>query len=483
MKRLSIILFILVISVIVSECKKPETSSEVSEIDEFIWEGLSDYYLWEDVAPYISNVTYQNDNKRNELINSFNGDHEALFYNLLYQYGTIDKWSWIVDDYVALEQYFQGISKTMGFEFGLIYKDQYKNDIYGFIKYVMPGSPADDLGLKRGDLFLEINDQQLTVNNYRDLLYLSSYKLSLAEYVNDNLQTNGESVLISEEVYEENPIYLTKVFEDNGVKIGYLVYNSFTSTFDNQLNNVFQDFISEGVSELVLDLRYNGGGSVQSAVYLASMIYGTDTNNVFSRSQYNVALQDYFTQEYGEDFFVNYFASGISQTNGGSLPINSLGLSRVYIICTQNTASASELVINGLKPYMDVYLIGTNTHGKYVGSFTVKDYISQNTVNPNHTWAMQPITFRIENSQGVSDFVNGFTPDYELTENYDNLIALGDETEPLLNVAIHKITGKSINVKRIPKFENIKITDSKDLKPLGKDMHMDITIDKKLQLH
>ncbi len=477
MKNISRLLLFFTLSLLLFNCKKPKDNiAEISEIDEFIWEGLSDYYYWEDVAPFISDASYESEAHRNNFINSFGGNHEYLFYSLLYEYGQIDRWSWIVDDYVALENALQGIAKTKGFEFGLVYKDQSQYEIYGYVKYIMPGSPADIAGLKRGDLFLEIDDTPLNTQNYKELLSKSSYKLSLASFVNNTLQTNGISYTLTEVEFHENPILMSKVFDINGIKTGYLVYNGFISSYDNTLNLVFQNFIDQGVTELILDLRYNGGGSVRSAAYLSSMIYGTNTNEIFSTSQYNAALQDYFTQEYGDGFFNNYFAETIAQSDGSSIPVHSLNLSRVHVIATRNTASASELVINGLRPYMDVVLIGTNTHGKYVGSFTIKDYIAQDVVNPNHTWAMQPITFKIFNAQGVSDYVNGLTPTFEIEEDVNNLVAFGEETEPLLNVALNNITGKVPDSNQIYIFNHRQFLDSKDLKLLGKDMYIDIDL-------
>ncbi|PID68409.1 MAG: peptidase S41 [Flavobacteriia bacterium] len=477
MKNISRLLLFFTLSLLLFNCKKPKDNiAEISEIDEFIWKGLSDYYYWEDVAPFISDASYESEAHRNNFINSFNGNHEYLFYSLLYEYGQIDRWSWIVDDYVALENALQGIAKTKGFEYGLVYKDQSQYEIYGYVKYIMPGSPADIAGLKRGDLFLEIDDTPLNTQNYKELLSKSSYKLSLASFVNNTLLTNGISYTLTEVEFQENPILMSKIFDLNGIKTGYLVYNGFVSSYDNALNVVFQNFIDQGVTELILDLRYNGGGSVRSAAYLSSMIYGTNTDEIFSTSQYNAALQDYFTQEYGDDFFNNYFAETIAQSDGGSIPIHSLNLPRVHIIATRNSASASELVINGLRPYMDVVLIGSNTHGKYVGSFTIKDYIAQDVVNPNHTWAMQPITFKIFNAQGVSDYVNGLTPTIEVEEDVNNLIAFGEVSEPLLNVALNNITGKAPDSNQIFIFNHRQFLDSKDLKLLGKDMYIDIDL-------
>ena len=99
-------------------------------------------------------------------------------------------------------------------------------------------------------------------------------------------------------------------------------------------------------------------------------------------------------------------------------------------------------MINGLNPYMDVVLIGSKTYGKNVGSFIVYDYIdNKKTKNPNNTWALLPITFGIANSEGFSDYGDGFSPNIELPESLSNLGILGDVNEPLLKKALDVISG------------------------------------------
>src|SRR5690606_28699965 len=151
----------------------------------------------------------------------------------------------------------------------------------------------------------------------------------------------------------ENPIFINKVLDTGGKKIGYLMYNGFTNEYDAQLNNAFGELKSAGVTDMALDLRYNPGGSVNSARLLSSLIYGTYTNSVFLKARYNEKLQS----EFGDADLIEYFAD----TTDNNTPINTLGLSKVYIIATGSSASASELVMNGLDPYMNVIHIGTTT--------------------------------------------------------------------------------------------------------------------------
>ena len=124
--------------------------------------------------------------------------------------------------------------------------------------------------------------------------------------------------------------------------------------------------------------------------------------------------------------------------------INSLNLNRVFIITTSESASASELLINGLSPYINVIQIGEKTVGKNVGSITVYDYIDdEQTKNPDHTYAMQPIVLKIANNDGFADYTNGLLPDYFIEEDIQNMGILGTKNEPLLSEVLEIINGTS----------------------------------------
>ncbi len=204
---------------------------------------------------------------------------------------------------------------------------------------------------------------------------------------------------------------------------------------------------NEGATELILDLRYNSGGSVNSSRLLSSMIYGTNTSDLYLKQRWNPKIEAIFDPGDLEDYFAD--------RTGAGTPLNTLNLTRVYILTTRSTASASELVINGLDPYIDVIQIGSTTRGKNEFSLTMVDdpdregapYIytpsRENQINPNNRWAIQPLVGRNENAQGFSDYTAGFAPEIELFEDVENLGILGDINEPLLARAIQEITGTS----------------------------------------
>ena len=188
---------------------------------------------------------------------------------------------------------------------------------------------------------------------------------------------------------------------------------------------------------------------------------------------YNTALQAYYVKTYGAASLQDNFTDNIASTaTTPKTPINTLNLTKLYVITTDNTASASELTINGLKPYLTVKQVGTTTVGKYVGSFTLQDLDTKGNVNPNDTWTMQPIVVKIANSLGVSDYVNGLVPDITVSEDVASLLPFGDTNETLLKAVLNDIQGlpqKSAALRSGLSLSK-KIADSKDFKPYSKDM-------------
>lgn len=484
-KYLTGISSVLLIIVMMVNCKKddietkPLVAREATDVNKFIYNGLKDYYLWSDKVPELAVKKFVDKDSLNNFLN-FYTDPDKLFKKLLYQYGTIDKWSFLVDDSQDIDDWIQGISETMGFDFVLSYYGA-GNNIFGVVRYVYKGSPAEKAGVKRGDYFLKVDDQQLTDANYQNLLFNKlTYKLSFATLTGNrwtgySINSNGKSVTMTAIIMQENPIQLDTVLNVNNIKVGYLVYNGFNAEFDLQLNQVFKKFKDEGIEKLVLDLRYNGGGSVETAVYLASMIYGTSNQKVFLKEQYNPGLQAYITAEDGAASLNQSFTDKIKKTSStAETPINTLNLGKIYIITSDNTASASELLINGLKPYMQVVTVGDSTVGKYVGSWTIKDWDKDGNVNPNHKYAMQPIVVKIANSQGVSDYVLGLFPDLKKEEELVDILPFGDQNEALLKVVLNDIKGipqSSVTFKSA-QWGIKKIFDYQDHRPFSKQMYI-----------
>lgn len=405
------------------------------EVEQFIYGGLNEIYLYKSDVPVLADAYFDSEVEKNEFLEGF-ATPESLFDDLL---SSQDRFSFITDDYKALEDSFDGISSsTAGMKFGLG-RISGSNNIFAFLQYVIPGTSAAEAGLTRGTIFTEVNGQKLTLNNFSSLMSADSFTINIGYVENGSLKMTDQTVTLTHNSYSANPVHLIKVINVEGKKIGYLMYNSFIANYDDELNEAFAQLKSEGISDLILDLRYNGGGSVESAVDLASMITGQFNGEIFMKEQWNEKYQKYFEQNDPERI-INRFNTKI-RTGAG---INSMNLSRVYVLTTGSTASASELIINGLEPYIDVVQVGETTTGKFQASVTLYDSedFSKDGINKNHTYAMQPLVLKSANALGKSDYVNGLNPDVELSENLSNLGTLGDPQEPLLRAAINHILGK-----------------------------------------
>ena len=414
------------------------------EIKDFVWKGMNFWYLYKAYIPKLQDDAFSTQQQYATYLDQWNSPEEFFEDGLLY---SDDEFSWIVDDYERLENSFAGIRKTSGANISLSYISNDSNNLAGIIRYVIPGSPADEAGLKRGMIFIRIDDVILTDTNYGDLLGSESYELGIAEFTESGIEATGEKITVIKEELTENPIHIAKTIDLNGTKVGYLMYNSFVHNFDQELNEVFQNFKNENVSELVLDLRYNGGGRVSTAADLASMITGQFKGKTLIRTRYNDNIESLLSENAKmtkfDDMIFDGDESDEGHENHNSMPINSLNLNKVYVIATRSSASASELIINGLAPHIDVIHIGEKTVGKVQASVTLYDadvpYYEKEGLNPDHQYAMQPLISTSVNSDGEA-YPEGLIPDIPKSEAWDNFGILGDITEPLLATALNQIS-------------------------------------------
>ena len=398
------------------------------EIQNFIYRGLNYFYLYKEDTPELANDAFLTNDDRNSFLENFESP-EALFD---YLKSDQDRFSILVDDFVALENALNGVTLNNGMEYGLVFYPDESGNVFGYVRYVLPNSSAASTELQRGAIFNTVDGQQLNEFNYRDLLAPDTYSIGLATFDGQTITPTGTSIELTKSQITENPIHIATTLIVEEQKVGYLMYNAFTRGFDPELNAVFAEFKNQGIDHLILDLRYNGGGSVETAVDLSSMITGQFNNQVF------------YTERWNQDRQEQYASPGLfnSEISNGDV-INSLNLDQVYIITSKRSASASELVINGLAPYINVTQVGDTTTGKFQASFLLYDAPAPNfnrsQANINHTYAMLPLVFKTANAAGNTDYVEGLIPDVEQKENYANLGQLGTPTEPLLAETLNQI--------------------------------------------
>lgn len=466
MKKIISMLALSLFAFIAVNCEKDDlTVPDELQLNDFVWKGMNLYYLWQADVPNLADDRFANQEQLNAFLATYSSP--VTLFNSLRTDPAIDRFSVIYSDYTVLEGILSGNTIDTGMDYGLKYKSGSTTDIFGWVRYVLPNSDAASKNVQRGQIFYAINGTPLTATNYQSLLANSSYTVNFANYDNGNITPNGQSVTLTKTPVTENPVFVTNVINQGSNKIGYLMYNGFFTGFENQLNAAFGQLQSQGITHLILDLRYNSGGSVTTATRLASMITGQFNGQLFAHQQWNAKLQSTLDPA----SINNYFTTTLA--NGGA--INSLHLTKIYVLTSRSTASASELVINGLKPYIQVVQIGDKTTGKNVGSVTLYDsptFKAQNR-NPNHKYAMQPIVLKVANANGFSDYQTGLLADYNFLENYGNLGVLGDPNEPFLNQALNIISnGGRVSQQNVKVFEHF--SDSKNIEPLRSMMYVDL---------
>ncbi|GAB1345890.1 S41 family peptidase [Cloacibacterium normanense] len=431
------------------------STTKPDEINNFVWKAMNSWYYWQ---PNVPNLADSFDDNQTTYANFLNGKTpDKLFYSLLYQRGTIDRFSWIENNNeVVYSSKIAEVEKSGGFDIGIYPKDNTNTTAVALVNYVVPNSPAALAGLKRGDVITKVNGSALTLNN-SDLLYNNQVTVTLAATVqltSAGLITTDKtsSISITQADIDENPIayYEKKVY---GTKnIGYLVFNAFKADYNDELNAAFAQMKADGINELVLDLRYNGGGSLETAVALAGMINGNYSGSPYVFLDFN----NKHNSEDGFDYLSNqvntYSLVNNRPEKSGTQTINSLNLTKVYVLVNFQTASASELTVQCLKKYVNVVTIGYDTVGKFVGSITLydspaQDYTSYTNRNTKHNWQLQPITFSYYNKdKDVNpEFI---TPNYEVNPYsiFNNLTAFGDVRDPFLKKALELITGQSFRM-------------------------------------
>lgn len=376
---------------------------------------------------------------------------EDYFRTLIYK---DDRFSAFFENYDDLINRLSGISPAeIGFEFQLYRESAVNRNVIAIVKFSKPNTHAKTLGIQRGDIINRINGQQISLDNYSQLLNAltdgtANATLGFAKRTENTLVNTKELTVNKSVNYKEHPLLIDTVYSIANKKIAYMMYNFFTGDpgdktlrYDLALNKAMAKFNSENINEMIIDLRYNSGGMMSSATRLGSMLVPQlSTEKVFCYTDYNKNYTDYFNsseykKKYSDNPFIDYFENTIT-VNNTNTQIDNVGskLQRIYFLTGNATASASEMVINGLKPYLPCVLIGDTTTGKNVGSVVVND--DKNEKNKN---AFMPIVLKYFNKNKESDFTYGFAPNFVVNDDFNH--QLGDVKEALLAKAITDITG------------------------------------------
>lgn len=362
-----------------------------------------------------------------------------------------DRFSFAVDTQDP-SSYPRSVRNMYGFDYAVI---QLANgSVVTTVKLVMKNSPAFNSGLERGMMITKINGTAITAANAEELT--SSIKdktvieLRVGNWKNGAL-TDEKNITVYYGYSFEQPLE-SKIFEKNGKKTGYLYIYDFPDGMTSSLNQKFAAFKAAGIQELILDLRYNYGGSVSSAAALCSLI----PPGISSSSPFII----YKGNKNGGEVkrtFAQQIAYDPAALDFNALRTNALNLNKVYVLTSRSTASASEIVINNLKPYMQVIQVGDLTLGKDMAGFMVEDKRKPKKIS----WQLHPVIYKVFNADGEGSYSNGISPQIVAGE-YTALpiLPLGDAQESLISAAMDNIYSKSAGKNALD--ESIKILFQSD---------------------
>lgn len=392
----------------------PEGSTE--SVNLWIQDSMKRYYYWADQMPAKPD---------------YHLPVKDFFKSLL---SSQDRFSFAVDTKDP-SSYPRSVRNMYGFDYAVIQLAD--GSVATTVKLVMKNSPAFNSGLERGMIITKINGKTITAANAEELT--SSLKdktvieLTVGQWKNGSV-ADEKNITVYYGYSFEQPLE-SKIFEKSGKKTGYLYIYDFPDGITSALNQKFAAFKSAGIQELILDLRYNYGGSVSSAAALCSLIPpGISASSpfiVYKGNKNGGEVKRTFAQQIAYD---------PNALDFNILRYNALSMSKVYILTSKSTASASEIVINNLKPYMQVIQVGDVTLGKDMAGFMVEDKRKPKKIS----WQLHPVIYKVFNANGKGSYSNGISPQISINEYVVlPLLPLGDSEETLISSALNIIYSKS----------------------------------------
>lgn len=488
-------LFLLFISLHFLACRKeaaepdrypdiPQAGSTIEKVLDSIYMYAHELWLWQSQLPSFTDAGLRN----YASIGAPEAYNRALFsllspirnketgepyerelhpYRLKYSY--FDRFSSADAKYASLSA--NGIAEDFGLELGQVAVADVR------VAYVTPGSPAALAGIQRGHRLLSLNGQQVTdAESANQILAFGSILIELQ-------REDGHIIreTLSRNLYQSDGIFKSKRIKLSNQEVGYLAFSRFINQSDalKKMETVFADFAHHHIQTLIIDLRYNTGGYVSAVKEIANCIapanisgktmYSEHYNQLMQKGEAKILANQLYLDKYGQHvyrgnrratyFDVDYSVSGNTETfqKKGALE----KIKRIYFIVSSNTASAAEMLINVLKPHMEVKLVGSTTYGKPVGFFGIK--LAGNTLFLS--------SFLIKNSDGKADYLNGFVPD--ILAGDDLSYDFGDRREGCLAMVLDDIQGKrrksSINntptsrLSKVNQFGEIKVSGFRGL--------------------
>ncbi len=382
-------------------CERDILNPEQNKLTKSVlYEVMKEWYLWYETMPVVNPDDYH----------SLNALLDAL------RYSPTDRWSYVMSTEEYDRYYDRG--EYIGHGIGLI------GDAGGnlWTGWVYEESPAQDQGIERGWIILSINGENITNETNLDSLLGDNEEGVMNSFTFRKPGGQTINLDIEKQIVDINSVLYSDIINVNDTKVGYLVYQHFLVTSVEELDTVFKGFQDNQINDIIVDLRYNPGGQVDVAQHLGSLIAG----------EYAIK-RDFVILEYNDQKSERNLTRPFLDVEYMMTPTPE----RVFFITTARSASASELVINGLfgltgltRPF-EIYLVGDDTHGKPVGSISAK-YVDSTLI---------PITFRYMNRKNEGGFFDGLPANSYIEEDITK--DFGDPEEPLLQEVLYFIENGS----------------------------------------
>jgi len=435
----------------------PSSGTAEEKLMDSVYLYSQEVYFWNSVLPTYSDFNPRQYKGSDELESASN------VMKAIRKLEALDRYS-----FVTTKEESDNIQTGADVDFGFFVKS-YSVDltapvdsVYWFVSYVYGQSPAGMGGVKRGWRINKINGSQISydqasVDILNNVFFGSTTSASFEFLKPDSTIT---TTTLNKSSFQSNSILYQSVINAGASKVGYMVFNQFFgATSRAELATAFTQFQAAGINDLVVDLRYNRGGSTETQDTLSDFIAPQAANNQKMYTyEFNQQLQqgNFPLLKKKPDFANVSFTKDVNTVTYKKA--GTLNLSRVLFIVSGSTASASELLINNLRPYMDVKLIGDTTYGKPVGFFPIE--IS--------SYAIYPISFRTINSAGNADYYTGFAPDKLMIDGVDK--DWGDVTEPCLEEALKYISSGSFRVITSDNIRSLRKDAQNEMKPVQKSL-------------
>ena len=433
-------------------------------INAFAHGAMNKYYLWKnEIAKDLDTWDWEWSEPKSKVI------------KLRYKENSeeTDRWTQLYENY---SERTTNISTTYGFEYALYQLEASKQALL-ITTLVYPGSPAEKAGLKRGSLIVALNNEPITTSNYKQLKTLPSIELFV------QTSSNQKTLKLQATNMYEDPVVLDSIYRFEDKKVGYLVYTRFDVSSCEKLIDICKRFKQEGLNELILDLRYNSGGTSVVHQLLASMLAPEQdviNGNIYLKRTYNEDYTETLLKK-GEELEQRLQSKLEWSMNGKDYAYDvsdaNIGLTKLYALVTKQTASASEALLIGLKPYLDIEIIGETTSGKYCGGYNLSatDWYREQvdtykkegrdfyTEHPELSdwesyvadWGMYIIIDYFTDREGTKPNIGkGLLPDLEATDTPFETYPLGDEREVMLRAALTR-AGKTDMLSRTIKSRSM----------------------------